>query len=72
MTHDFQRRLSSWRHVAREAEQSTQRWSEYDATDELLAAHLQRLHHQCLQTLQARDRFYFALKAYVEQGGQES
>jgi hypothetical protein len=59
-------RFSSWRQVV--AEELTQFHGEYGATDELLEAQLQRLESQCLQTLQARDRFYGALKAYVEQG----
>jgi hypothetical protein len=71
MAHDFQRRLSAWRHVAGEAEQSTQRWSDQGATDELLAAALARLEAQTLQVLAARDRNYVAVKAYVEQEGRE-
>jgi hypothetical protein len=69
MAHDFQQRPSSWRQVYGELAQSPQQRGEYDATDELLAAHLERLHHQCLQTLQARDRFYVALKTITEQAG---
>jgi hypothetical protein len=62
------KRLSSWRDVYEEQTQSPH-WDEFSATDELLEAHLRRLESQVFQTLQARERFYFQLKAYVEQEG---
>jgi hypothetical protein len=60
-------RPSSWRQVV--AEELTQYQDEYGAPDELLEAHLRRLQSQCFQTLKARERFYFDLKAIIEQAG---
>jgi hypothetical protein len=62
-------RYPNWREVYGALTQSPQHQGDHDATDELLAAHLRRLESQCIQTLQARDRFYGDLKAYVEQPG---
>jgi hypothetical protein len=61
-------RYPNWREAYGALAQSPQR-GEYDAPDELLEAHLRRLQSQVLQTLQARDRFYFALKTITEQAG---
>ncbi len=69
MEPDIYHRLSSWRQVVDAAEYSAQHWDEPDRTDDLLEAHLRRLESQTIQTLQARDRFYGALKGYVEQPG---
>jgi hypothetical protein len=69
MAHDFQHQGSLWRQVYGELAQSPQHWGDHEATDELLEAHLRRLQSQVLQTLQARDRFYFQLKAYIEKAG---
>jgi hypothetical protein len=69
MEDDIYHRLSSWRQVVHEGEYSSQHWDESAIFDELLEAHLRRLESQTIQTLQARDRFYGQLKAYVEQGG---
>jgi hypothetical protein len=66
---DIHQHLSSWRQDYGELTQSPQHRGDHDATDELLEAHLQRLQSQVLQTLQARDRFYFDLKAYIEKEG---
>jgi hypothetical protein len=69
MEPEIYHRLSSWRQVVHEAEYSAQHWDESAIFDDLLEAHLRRLESQTIQTLQARDRFYGDLKAYVEQAG---
>jgi hypothetical protein len=69
MEPNIHHRLSSWRQVVHEGEYSAQHWDEPAIFDELLEAHLRRLQSQCLQTLQARDRFYGDLKAIIEQAG---
>jgi uridine phosphorylase len=61
-------RYPNWREAYGALAQSPHR-GDHEATDELLEAHLRRLQSQVLQTLQARDRFYGDLKAYVEQPG---
>jgi hypothetical protein len=66
---EFEERLSSWRQVAGLVPQPLQHQGDHDATDELLEAHLQRLQSQCLQTLQARERFCVDLKVIIEQPG---
>jgi hypothetical protein len=67
MEPDIYHRLSSWRQVVHEGEYSAQHWDEPDRTDELLAVHLELLHEQCMQLVQARDHYYASLKSYIEQ-----
>jgi hypothetical protein len=57
----------NWRQIYGALVQTPQHRGNPGATDELLAAHLGLLHNQCIQLVQARDRYYASLKAYVEQ-----
>jgi hypothetical protein len=67
MEPNIHHRLSSWRQVVHEGEYSAQHWDEPAITDELLETHLRLLHHQNLLVVQARDRYYASVKAYIEQ-----
>ena len=61
--------LSTWRQYAGGGEQAPQSPGDPGAPDEQLATHLRQLHSQCLQTLQARDRYYAAAQAYLGADG---
>jgi hypothetical protein len=68
MAPDFRHRISSWRQVYGELAHAPH-GDEWGAPDELLETHLELLHNQCIQLVQARDRYYAGVKAYVEQQG---
>jgi hypothetical protein len=69
MQGSFPERYPNWREVYAALTQPPQHRSTTAVTDELLAEHLQLLAGECLQTVQARDRFFIILKAYVAQPG---
>jgi hypothetical protein len=64
-------RYPNWRQVYGALTQAPQYHSNQAATDELLAANLDLLLGQTLQTVQAQDRCFAALKAYIAQAGRE-
>jgi hypothetical protein len=62
-------RLRSWRNVVDDSALSPHHRGTTGVTDELLEEHFRQLEGQCRQFLQARDRNFLAVQAYVSQPG---